>query len=120
MAFLTLLFYSYAVIGIWLDYNHLYNPKEWVEFKRILASWDRKSNIETYVAVKAILMLFHMFWMILGLFSSQWFLFLPLILISMIPKGNNHFALRVDGFVSVAIQIFIIINKYHLGYTVSL
>jgi hypothetical protein len=59
------------------------------------------------------MMLLYYIWIMVGLLSSQWVLFLFFVIISFIPK--KHFILRLmDGMVSVAILVFIMINAYHL------
>jgi hypothetical protein len=51
-------------------------------------------------------------WGIAGLFSSQWFLFLLLLLISLIPK-KVIFIRLLDACISFALLLFIILNRFH-------
>ena len=51
---------------------------------------------------------------VIGLFSSQWYGFILILLLSIIPKRDNIIALKIDSFISLATLIFILLNKYHL------
>lgn len=51
---------------------------------------------------------------VVGLFSSQWYGFLLILLVSIIPKRNNIIALKIDSLICLATLCFILINKYHL------
>ena len=62
-----------------------------------------------------LLQLCYFIWAATGLMSSQWIPFLVLILYSFIPKGDNIFIRKADAILSLAILLFIVINKYHLG-----
>lgn len=51
---------------------------------------------------------------VVGLFSSQWYGFLLILLVSIIPKRGNIIALKIDSLICLATLCFILINKYHL------
>jgi hypothetical protein len=53
---------------------------------------------------------------LIGLFSTQWILFLLLIVIGVAstPLKHNPTFRRVDAFISILILLFIVVNKYHL------
>ncbi len=58
------------------------------------------------------LMMLYVIWAIIGLFTSQWPLFILLLLVSFIPK--KHVMVRLlDATISVSILIFIILNRFH-------
>ncbi len=62
------------------------------------------------------LSLFNMFYFIyvfVGIFSSQWLLFLAILLLSLIPKKTVAVR-RIDSVLTIIILLFILINKYHL------
>jgi hypothetical protein len=62
------------------------------------------------------LSLFNMFYFIyvfVGIFTSQWWLFLTIIAMSFIPK-KKPLARKIDAIVTMAILLFILINKYYL------
>jgi hypothetical protein len=62
----------------------------------------------------AFLMILYAVWMLIGLFSSQYILFLFLLTISFIPKKYRIIRF-VDGVISFLVILFIILNKYHFG-----
>lgn len=57
-------------------------------------------------------MMCYVIWAIAGLFSSQWPLFLMLLLISFIPK-KFIFMRLLDACLSLGLLLFIIINRFH-------
>ena len=58
-------------------------------------------------------MLGYLIWNLFGLLTGQWVLFVILLLLSLLPK-NNVFLTFLNGFISLAILIFLVINQYHL------
>ncbi len=60
----------------------------------------------------SIFMIGYLVWAFIGLFSSQWILFLFIFVISFIPKVN--ITIRwIDSFISVLVFLFILLNTYH-------
>lgn len=66
----------------------------------------------------AFLMILYAIWMFLGLFTSQYILFLFLLTISFIPKKYRIIRF-VDGVISFLVILFIILNKYHFGINLT-
>ena len=58
------------------------------------------------------LMFCYVVWAIVGLFTSQWFLFILLLLISFIPK-KMIFIRLLDACISFALLLFIVLNRFH-------
>jgi hypothetical protein len=58
------------------------------------------------------LMLGYLAFTALGLFSSQWLLFLLLITISFIPF-KNLYLMKLDALISIMLLLSIILNKFH-------
>lgn len=58
-------------------------------------------------------MLVYLIWNIIGLFTGQWMLFIIILGLGIIPK-NNVFLTFINGFVSLCILVFMLINQYHL------
>lgn len=57
-------------------------------------------------------MLLYLIWNIIGLFTGQWLFFLIILGLGFIPK-NNAVLTFMNGFFSLIILIFIILNQYH-------
>lgn len=49
----------------------------------------------------------------IGLLSFQWYLFLLIIIMGFIPKGKYIWIRKADSLVTIAILLFIVLNKYH-------
>ncbi len=60
-----------------------------------------------------VLTVLYSLWVLVGLFSSQWVLFVVYLMISIIPK-KTVFVRFVDAIVSVLLLLFILINTFHL------
>ena len=76
----------------------------------------KKNDVKKFTnneTVLAFLMLGYTFWVIIGLFSSQWVLFASIILLSIIPS-KKIWVRRVDAIITLLVLCFILINKYHL------
>jgi hypothetical protein len=58
-------------------------------------------------------MLGYLIWNLLGLLTGQWILFTIILGLGLIPK-NNVFLTFLNGFISLVILIFLVINQYHL------
>jgi hypothetical protein len=59
-------------------------------------------------------MLLYFIWSFVGIFTSQWVLFLLLILLGFIPLKRFKAWMKIDAAISIAILMLIILNKYHL------
>jgi len=58
----------------------------------------------------------YLIYAIIGLMSSQWIMFAVLILLSFVPKKWIIWR-YIDSFLSIAILVFIILNKYHFHFS---
>ncbi len=59
------------------------------------------------------LMLFYSIWGIAGLFTSQWPLFLLLILLSLLPIKNTARGIKIDAALTLVVLVAIVLNKTH-------
>lgn len=57
----------------------------------------------------------YLIYAVIGLMSSQWIMFAVLILLSFVPKKWIVWR-YIDSFLSIAILVFIILNKYHFHF----
>lgn len=58
----------------------------------------------------------YLIYAVIGLMSSQWIMFAVLILLSFVPKKWIVWR-YIDSFLSIAILVFIILNKYHFHFS---
>lgn len=115
MIVLQWIYYSFAFLAILWEVFVFWNPKKVTNFISENEHKDR-DEIPFEFRALAVLMFCYAFWVIMGLFTNQWFLFLALLALSLIPK--KYYVLRcIDAFLSVSLLIFIIINQFHLHYT---
>ncbi len=102
---LPIIFELFKIAQLDKVYLFLNNFKK--DIKKDYSEWN--FNQKTY----NIFMSLYLLWVILGLFTSNWILFLFIILISLIPT-KTKLMLLIDGIVSFLILTFIIVNTFHL------
>ncbi len=116
---MTHLFYFFIIFGLWWEYYQFAKAKE---ARKIMKAY-RKKNLLTRLPSKPkqvlhFLLAFHLMysiWSFVGLFSSQWIMFIPFILIGLIPKNNKPiWYVKLDALIAGSILLFILLNKYHL------
>ena len=113
-------FYLLAVIAIIKELKTFFNPKATQkkrdEEKKI--KWEFKTEEQKDSQYLAIL---YVVWIVVGLFTSQWLLFLLILLICFVPI-KNWIGYKINAGLSLAILIFIIINRFqiHINWLESL
>ena len=109
------LFYFIGLAPIMWELQNMLSPVKYQALSKSIRAlkgkpmetWgDREKNA-------ALLNFAYLVWTMVGLFSSQWILFLALFLLSLIPK---RFAVHhaIDAAICLSILVLIILNKYHL------
>lgn len=101
-----------GVFALIFELYAMSSPKKvtiFTEGMRKLKTTDYTSEHKTY----ALLMLIYMLWTVAGLFTSQWVLFVFMLILSVIPK-RVFWWVSIDGAISASVILFIILNKYHL------
>jgi|SRR5215217_6172302 len=117
MNYLTAAYYSLAVFAIIYEGIVIRSAEKVVGFykrRNTLA----KDDLETEHYFMDFMNVFYRFWIVIGFFSSQWLLFLTLILLGIYPK-KAVWSYRIDAIVSFIILILIVLNKYHLHLTLQ-
>lgn len=105
-----LFFYSFTIIAIVWEIKMLSKSK----FNNF------KKNVENHNINKDTLffMLLYMLWTFIGLISSQWIIFLFIILLGLINNitgiGKYYYYNVLDSILTIAALLFMLINKYHL------
>lgn len=86
------------------------------ETKRIVNSlyrYKEDKKTSTNLAIYTCACLYYWTISFIGLLSFQWYLFLLIIIMGLIPKGKNIWIRKFDSIASVIILLFIVLNKYH-------
>lgn len=114
-SFLTLLFYVMALPFVMYEFLSITDTRT---MQRLINKAENKDFQNTSVRLLLVMQIFYMIWAVFGLFTSQWPLFVLLILISFL---NNTKKLRshlwwnkTDATLSFLLLVFIILNKFHL------
>lgn len=111
------LFYLIAPIFIIYEMSHFSNPGQAISFKKKLTTTPREEMKDVlsgsdYLGIFTNLLYF--FWILIGLMSFNWLIFLVLLIMSFIPKGYNKYAIKLDSLISALLIMFALINEYHL------
>ena len=111
---MTHIFYFFAIFALLYELLVLTDTKNASKF---LIDLTNKLKIKEDLATKeeafSIFMLGYTIWNFIGLFSSQWVLFLILLLLSIFSFKKYPFLLFIDALISFGLILFIILNKYH-------
>lgn len=119
------LFYFIAFLPILWEAMVLARPKVVNHFLDNIRA--KSGSPESYTKTEKLfgyLQLGYFTWCFVGLFSYQGILFLPMVILGVVPK--KYPILRyIDSLISIALLIFIILNEYHFhidvyGWVVSL
>jgi hypothetical protein len=107
-------FYFFAIAAITWEAVCFLNPKKVSDFiKRTKESLSNGlSDFSMTQTAFTFLSFGYLAWTLVGLFSSQWVLFLALMLLGFIPKRFVWYR-AFDAFVSFVILLFIVLNAYH-------
>jgi hypothetical protein len=110
---MTYLFYFAALAAIVYELTALFNTDKVFAYKETLKAKNADALNEREIFV-SISMLLYFIWSFVGIFTSQWVLFLLLILLGFIPLKRFKAWMKIDAAISIAILMLIILNKYHL------
>lgn len=123
---LSFIFYVWAILAIAYESWKLsyYNYKKLKSVETIVKSnkglkknlfWSKFTEDQK---IFLSLSLFYLFWALVGLFTSQWYLFLLIMLLSQIQRiFKNYLYNIIDSLLTISVLLFIVINKYHLHYS---
>lgn len=113
---LKLLFYLPGVLAILWEGMNITSPLETNQFVKRYRQITREKKGEDRTRAQNIfgaLQLFYWVWCMVGLFSSQWLVFVLILILGMIPKPNIVIRF-VDSVITFALILFIFINSFHL------
>lgn len=110
------LFYFFASFAILYELLKIVRPGKFVSAATALKSLSNKEipvdKWPSSLKHLSFLEMLYLLWCIVGLFSSQWIIFLVLIAISFIPKLTKP-VMCIDGLVSFMLLMLMLINKFH-------
>ena len=118
------IFYFLTIFAILWELMVLFNCGKVHNFSKSILKKGKKTSgnkssvnkFTTNENLFILLMLAYTCWLIVGFFTFQWFIFLGLFFISIIPK--KYVWIRwLDALISLITLIFIILNAYHFKCT---
>lgn len=116
-------YYFFTVFALLYEFYVLLNPKRCLSFKTNLMQTlkeNKKAKEEGRIEKKLtseqismlLLNLLYFIWVITGLMSFNWLLFLTIFIISLIPK--KHFLQYIfDSIITISILLFALLNTFH-------
>jgi hypothetical protein len=131
---MTTIFYLSTIIFIWIELKWILSPiektKDTESFMNLTKEfkgkkWDDYSSDYKSQLIAKMPNLFIILWLMIGLFTSQWILFLLILLfnlgivapISKLTKYSIFYTILhwFNSVIGLIFGLFIIINHYHLG-----
>lgn len=113
---MTHIFYMLLFIPLLLEFVVISDPKETLarnlEMKRLNKEGVLLQDWPDELAGYVVIGVFYWILAFAGLLTFQWYLFVALIAISLIPKRNETMVV-LDGILSAGLILLIILNKYH-------
>lgn len=112
---MKIIFYFWVIFAIAYESAVILNPSKFIEFKKALKSKiAKKENLTVTMNTFLVLNFLYAMWAFVGLFSSQWIVFLFILFLSQLPTKKYAFLLCVDAILTLAALLFIVLNAYHL------
>lgn len=113
---MTTLFYLFAILFLVYEFMIFGESKKFYEYsKRIQTQTRSKIPLDGLQTTYVFFNLIYFIWMLCGLMTFQWPLFLIFILYSIIPLSKiGHLYKKFNALVSILVLGFIVINHFHL------
>lgn len=110
------LFYLLTIVAITYELFVFRAPARVHNFeKRIKMNTGKGNKPLKYQTAFAILTICYSLWTFVGLFTSQWPLFLLMFIFAIVIPKNLHTVFRqIDALLTAIVLFFIVINVYHL------
>lgn len=114
--FLTI-FYLIGILAITWEFMGITSPikmhKAFKEMRKIMKSEGGFDSLPSNYKTVSFLMIGYFIWVLVGLFTNNWLIFLALLVLSVIPK--RWVVQRwIDSVITLALLLFAIINTFHL------
>lgn len=111
----TLYYVIFFLVGMIYELRGLTSPGELLEERKTLKDYrarKKEGNVED-VPDPFWFSFIYFILLLIGIVTSQWPVFVLIILLGFIPKSNK-FIIIVDSFITMLLVLFIILNKFHL------
>ena len=111
-------FYGLAILFILVEFASIGSAKQMHEARQEQKLFGKTTDAtrEKLKGVYAMHFLY-LIWACIGMFSSQWIIFLALMLMSLFPK-TNVLMRKIDATICILILFFLLVNYFHLDWDV--
>jgi hypothetical protein len=113
-----MLFFYFAIPALLFEIQTLFRMKAFIAIGKAMKGKKSDEMTDKQKALNVCLF-FYVLWVALGLFTSQWLLFGLFLILSLIPKKGVYVLCMMDTIISIALLLFIVINRFHLHYTAT-
>lgn len=106
------IFYFFSIIAIIWEIMVVRNP---IRISKFIDTYNNKEMDGLTKKQKnlSFCMLGYLIWCILGMFTSQWVIFLLLLILGLFPKKLPILTF-INGLISLFLLVFVVLNVYHL------
>lgn len=109
------LFYFLTSFALLFELAKLNDTKGWMDF--VATKYEKGTKEHQAQSTAGVLMLVYFIWSFIGLLTSQWLLFVLIMVLSVIGSlFKNITWRRIDGILTIILLLAIVLNKYHFGY----
>ena len=110
------IFFLFGILAIIWEFMNITNTRKMFNISKVIRESNKGKTTKElppkYITL-GFLMLGYFFWAIIGLFTSQWLIFLTILILSLIPK--RHIAIKwIDSVITLLLILFAMINAIHL------
>lgn len=111
-------FYGLAIFFILVEFGSIGDAKQMHEARQEKKLFGKTTDA-TREKLKGVYVMhfFYLIWACIGMFSSQWIIFLALMLMSLFPK-TNVLMRKIDATIRILILFFLLVNYLHLDWDV--
>lgn len=103
-------FYIAVLLCITIEFIKIGDMREVVKIVKQYRQDKQKSDEFQFLAWTD---LFYMATCMIGLVTFQWYLFVSILILSLIPKRGFIWAYYIDSILCLTILLFALLNKYH-------
>ncbi len=108
---MTYLFYLITIVWVIVEFVCLKNTQQVLDVINKTKNKQRKLSINENTFL--VLQLFYAIWGLIGLFSSQYIIFILLTALSFLVKQKTVISIKINSTISIFLLLFLILNKFH-------
>lgn len=107
------IYYLIGIFGILWELYNLYFPRKVAEFLKGIKNKPKEQESSSIQKAYYYLMSGYMIWILVGMVTSNWFIFLTLFVLGILNLRRSVVGTWLRAFISLVLIFFAILNNYH-------